>query len=208
MYLFFTKRSYFIEPIQKKEQDAIVQLTGIHAQMIHAVPADSEKATRCANQKYIKQILSGFFGEEAFDVCAEFRTHNMATQSFCYLLNFVQEHNPDLIRKISIPEFNNTSTRMILANHTLSQLNIIYDGSSDSKKSSQLSCVLSFLNKCCSPMGKRRFQYQLLNPNFDEDWLKTEYKMISMLLDDNYFLLMSLESSWLKCVILKKYAVN
>jgi len=185
--IFSPSEVILLSPFQKKEQDTIVQLTGIQAQMIHSVPTESEKAVRCSNQKYIKQILSGFFGEESFDICSEFRTHNMATQSFCYLLNFVQEHNPDLIRKIEIPEFNNTSTRMILANHTLSQLNIIYDGNSDSKKSSQLSCVLSFLNKCCSPMGKRRFQYQLLNPNFDEQWLKTEYKMISMLFDDNYF---------------------
>jgi len=185
--IFSPSEVILLTPFQKKELDSIVQLTGIHAQMIHAVPADSEKAIRCSNQKYIKQILSGFFGEESFDVCSEFRTHNMATQSFCYLLNFVQEHNPDLIRKISIPEFNNTSTRMILANHTLSQLNIIYDGGSDSKKTSQLSCVLSFLNKCCSPMGKRRFQHQLLNPNFDENWLQTEYKMISTILDDKYY---------------------
>ena len=75
---------------------------------------------------------------------------------------------------------------MILANHTLSQLNIIHDMNSGSKNG-QFSCVLSFLNKCCSSMGKRRFQYQLLNPNFDEDWLTMEYKMIDIFMN-NYYL--------------------
>jgi len=185
--IFCPSEVLLLSPFDKKQIDTIIQFTGIQSQMIHCVSSTSEKAGRCSNQKYVKQILSAFFGEEAFDVCTEFRDHNIATQSFCYLLNFVQEHNPDLIRKIAIPEFNNTSTRMILANHTLSQLNIIHDGNSDSKKYSQLSCVLSFLNKCCSAMGKRLFQYQLLNPNFDETWLTQEYKMISTGLA-NYYL--------------------
>ena len=194
-----------ISPFDEPKIKSIIQLTGLRPQMIHKVSSidngasrgvvstsgasvnEFEKTIRCANQKYIKQIMSHFFGEEAYDVCCEFQTHNIATQSLCYLLNFIQEHNPDLVRKISMPEFNNTSARMILANHTLTQLNIINDASLDAKKSGQLSSVLSFLNKCCSPMGKRRFQYQLLNPTFDETWLSNEYNMISHMLTDNYY---------------------
>jgi DNA mismatch repair protein MutS len=187
-----------LSPFEDKDVQSIIQMSGIQSQMIHLVntkPLEKKETTinkqldkvqRCSSQKYTKQILSNFFGEEAYDLCNEFQTYNMATQSFCYLLNFVQEHNAQLVRKISIPEFNNTSTRMILANHTLSQLNIIHDMNSGSKHG-QFSCVLSFLNKCCSSMGKRRFQYQLLNPNFDEEWLNTEYKMIDAFLN-NYYL--------------------
>lgn len=184
--IFVPSEVVIISPFERKDIDSIIQLTGLQPQMIHLVNTTTEKAKRCSSQKYTKQILSSFFGEEAYDICCEFRTHVMATQSFCYLLNFIQEHNPNLIRKISMPEFNNTSTRMILANHTLSQLNIIHDMNSESQ-GGQFSCVLSFLNKCCSSMGKRRFQYQLLNPNFDEEWLGIEYSMVSMLLDDNYY---------------------
>jgi DNA mismatch repair protein MutS len=192
-----------LSPFEDKDVQSIIQMSGIQSQMIQSqmihlvntkplekkentINKQLDKVQRCSSQKYTKQILSNFFGEEAYDLCNEFQTYNMATQSFCYLLNFVQEHNAQLVRKISIPEFNNTSTRMILANHTLSQLNIIHDMNSGSKHG-QFSCVLSFLNKCCSSMGKRRFQYQLLNPNFDEDWLNTEYKMIDAFLN-NYYL--------------------
>ena len=197
--IFSPSEVIILSPFDDKMVTNIMQLTGLNPQMIHKVaipntnsisnePNQSlEKVSRCMNQKYIKQILSTFFGDEAFDVCSEFRTHNMATQSYCYLLNFIQEHNPDLVRKISIPEFNNTSCRMILANHTLSQLNIINDDTVDSKKSGKLSCVLSFLNKCCSPMGKRRFQSQLLNPTFDEEWLNAEYKMTNFILNEHYY---------------------
>jgi len=181
-----------ISAFESKDINSIIQMIGIQSQIIHLVntknvdnKTEIEKVQRCSNQKYTKQILTNFFGEEAYDLCSEFQTYIMATQSFCYLLNFVQEHNSQLVRKIAIPEFNNTSTRMILANHTLSQLNIIHDMNSVSKNG-QLSCVLSFLNKCCSSMGKRRFQYQLLNPKFDEDWLTMEYKMIDVFINEYY----------------------
>jgi len=102
-------------------------------------------------------------------------------------LNFIQEHNNELVRKISIPEFNNTSDRMILANHTLKQLNIIDDNIMESKQYGNLSSVLTLLNKCCTPMGKRKFQYQLTNPVFDTEWLNSEYMMTDLMLtDDNY----------------------
>jgi len=176
----------FISPFEKKEIDSIIQFSGIQTQMIHFVSNGCEKVKRCTSQKYIKQLLSKFFGEEAYDICKEFQINNMATQSLCFLLNFIQEHNQNLIRKICIPDFNNTSTRMVLANHTLSQLNIIHDSNSESN-SGQYSSVLSFLNKCCSSIGKRRFQYQLLNPNFDEAWLSKEYSMITNLIGEKYY---------------------
>jgi DNA mismatch repair protein MutS len=108
----------------------------------------------------------------------------MATQSFCYLLDFIQEHNPNLVRKISMPIFNNVSTRMVLANHTLKQLNMIDD---NGKQSGNLSSVLSFLNKCCSPMGKRLFEYQLTNPTFEKQWLQNEYDTTSIMLNNYHF---------------------
>lgn len=184
-----------LSPFQEKDVQSIIQMAGIQSQTIHLLnTTDSqdkkqmEKIQRCSTQKYTKQIIANFFGEESYDLCAEFQTYNIATQSLCFLLNFIQEHNSYLTKKIAIPDFNNTSTRMILANHTLSQLNIIHDMNSQSK-SGQYSCVLSFLNKCSSSMGKRRFQYQLLNPNFDEDWLNMEYKMIAEFMNDNYYLI-------------------
>lgn len=138
-----------------------------------------EKALNCTKQTYIQQILTTFYNHtEVLETCMEFQTYAIATQSFCYLLNFIQEHNPDLIKKIHMPSFSNTSNRMILANHTLKQLNIINDNSTDSKSAGVLSSVSTFLNKCCTTMGKRKFQYEITHPIFDISWLENEYNMI------------------------------
>jgi DNA mismatch repair protein MutS len=178
-----------LSPFEKEDLKTFIKFVGIQSPRIHRIDCrdkENKKVVNCANQKYIKQILSTFFDEELFNQCSEFQTQINATQAFCFLLNFIQEHNPDLIRKIATPDFNNTSYRVILANHTLSQLNIIGDMSQDSQKSGHLSSVLSLLNKCCSAMGKRKFQDQLTNPTFDEAWLTKEYKMISTMLSENH----------------------
>lgn len=184
----------FISNFQEPTVKSILQFVGLQAQNQHIHIIDTndvmnEKAQNCTKQKYIHHILGQMYGEEAITICAEFNTHVIAVQSFCYLLNFIQEHNPNLVRNIGLPDFDNKSDRLILANHTLKQLNIIDDKSNDGKSCGQLSSVLSFLNRCSTSMGKRLFQSQLLNPTFSEIWLNKEYQMIeSMLLQDKSIL--------------------
>lgn len=144
-------------------------------------------ALNCTKQTYINQIILSFF-ELDCNTAIEFNRNVIATQAFCYLLNFIKEHNPDLVRKISIPSFTNTSTKLILANHTLRQLNIIDDNNMNSKSSGHLSSVLAFLNRCSTSMGKRTFKYQLLNPTFDTTVLNGDYDITEHILskDDSY----------------------
>lgn len=142
-----------------------------------------ETVERCKKQIYIQYVLSKYFGVEGdkgtdvFESCLEFAFYMYATQSLCYLLHFIEEHNYHFVKKLQLPIFQNTSKRVVLANHTLKQLNILSDANEDGKKQGHLGSVLSFLNKCMTPMGKRMFQNQLLQPVFDEDWLETEYSI-------------------------------
>ena len=170
-----------ISPFDSATLNTILQYSGVKTEVIHRFgPDSSDKIQNCGKQKYISHILGTFFGEESYSACAEFRQSTIATQAFCYLMDFVQEHNPNLVRKISIPMFQNTSDRMVLANHTLKQLNMIGDGG-------KLSSVYSFLNKCQTPMGKRLIHQQMTAPTFNEKWLNREYEMTQVLLDNYHF---------------------
>jgi DNA mismatch repair protein MutS len=160
-------------------RNKILQYTGIPLQTtIHNIDCNDSKAVNSTKQTYIDQILTIVFGSETFAKCYEFQENIFATQAFCFLLNFVQEHNPDLIRKIALPTLSKTSHRVIMANHTLTQLNIIDDKSNTYHVSRRLTSVANFLNRCCTAMGRRKFVYQLTNPTFDTEWLNTEYSMI------------------------------
>ena len=134
-----------------------------------------EILSNCTKQKYIEYVLDKYFGEDTFQVCSEFAYYMYATQSLCYLLHFLQEHNQCFTQRLSLPIFQNTSKRVVLANHTLKQLNILSDNGSQDKGT--FGSILSLLNKCQTAMGKRKFQTQLLQPVFDEKWLNQEYEM-------------------------------
>jgi DNA mismatch repair protein MutS len=109
-----------------------------------------------------------------------------ATQSFCYLLDFIYQHNPNLVYKIAEPVIENKSNRLILANHSLKQLNIIDD--SDREYKGKYSSVSKMLNECITSMGKRKFAHHFLNPVTDPIYLQNEYNIIESALStfDDY----------------------
>jgi DNA mismatch repair protein MutS len=173
----------------EKEMDSIISYAGLSCNLIHKVHIDStinnvkmSRVKNCEKQPYQKEILSKFYKFDNFDIFIKnFYENNIATQAFCYLLDFVYQHNPQLVNKISEPIFENCSERLTLANHSLKQLNIINDGS---VKSSKLSSVSDLLNDCLTPMGSRKFLYNILNPIFDTDILKREYDITEYLISN------------------------
>ena len=174
---------------EEKELDNVISYAGISCNLIHKIHINEKinnvKMTRvknCEKQPYQKEILSKFYKFDSFEVFIQnFNDNNIATQSFCYLLDFVYQHNPQLVNKIAEPVFENCSERLTLANHSLKQLNIINDGSI---KSSKLSSVSDLLNNCLTPMGRRKFLYNMLNPICDNNKLKREYDITEYILND------------------------
>lgn len=142
-----------------------------------------EKAFRCTKQKYIHGILVSLYGEKVVNQCSEFDMYLYATRAFCYMINFIGEHRSELITKLVLPEFYNTSDRVVLANHTLKQLNILeVEDSKGMGVEGRLQSVVGFLNRCRTAMGQRMIQTQITNPTFCEEWLEKEYSMTDVLL--------------------------
>lgn len=140
-----------------------------------------EKIRKCEKQIYQREILETFYVIKNFNAFYEsFLPYTVATQSFCFLLDFVFQHNPSLVKKISDPIFEHTTNRLLLANHSLKQLNILDDAMHDYV--GRYSSVEKCLNQCLTPMGRRRFSYQLLHPMIDDTMLTHEYEMMDLFL--------------------------
>ena len=169
----------FISPFDSDFNKKISQFIGIEFSNVHYYSLKDNRVLNCMKQTYTQLILSKHFGEDSLQHCEEFYSYSIATQSLCFLLDFIEQHNTSLIRHIHMPYFNNVSTRVILANHTLKQLNII----NDQQYKGTLSSVLNFTNKCCSSIGKRLYKYQLTNPCFDSNWLNSQYDFIDSILN-------------------------
>jgi DNA mismatch repair protein MutS len=115
-----------------------------------------------------------------------FPTHSIAIQSFCFLLDFVDQHNPNLAKKLAEPVFENYTDRLILSNHSLRQLNII----DDARHTGKCRSVSSLLNNSVTTMGKRQFMYQLHYPSTHRPTLQASYDITDHLLKkgEAYFL--------------------
>ena len=169
--------------LSEKEVDDVINYTNIKCNSIHRICTDYDRnadssnpatvrAKNCEKPNYQKEILTKFYDADNYEVFIQnFYDHDVAAKAFCFLLDFVFQHNPNLVNKIDEPIFENCSTRLTLANHSLKQLNII----DDSNYSGKYSSVVKMLNRCITPMGKRKFAYNFVNPTTERLYLEQEY---------------------------------
>jgi len=179
-----------IANLLEPEITEILNFTNVNCSLVHKISLlnnnNSEIIKRALNsekQIYQKELFSRFYKIEDYNVFSQnFYENTIATQAFCFLLDFIYQHNPNLVNKISEPKFENCSDRLILANHSLKQLNIIDDQKYEQKN--KLSSVERMLNICITPMGKRRFSYHLLNPTTNISYLNNEYDTTEYILQN------------------------
>lgn len=169
---------------EQTQMDDVVQFMSLQDVKVHMVSLHTDTmmsvdAQKCEKQIYQQEIIETFFGDIGEQIMTNFMMKPISTRALCFLLHFVQCHNSNLVKNVKHPQFTNTSERMILANHSLKQLNII------SNKSGQLSCVLNLLNKCATPMGKRAFKDNLLNPSINPDQITASYEMTAYWIENN-----------------------
>ena len=157
----------------------VVKFASIDCDTVHKLSTNNKEGAyytqihNCDSQQYQKELLERFYSIKDYDNFYEtyrFREYSMASLSFCFLLNFIYSIQPDMVRKIKEPMFKNTTKRLVLANHSTKQLNIISTQGSVGK----LSSVIAFLNRCKTSMGKREMKQQILNPTIDEIFLQRE----------------------------------
>ena len=155
---------------------------GLQNVFVHTYNSDMVAVNHAEKQVYRRHMLNKYFGEEAIYQCTEFSQCELATQSFCFLLNFLEEHNKELCKRVKLPQLennnNNSGKLVLLANHTLHQLNIMDDVKIKTHPQHVLSSVHSWTNKCITTMGKRLFLHTLTHPIYDETALEKEYAIM------------------------------
>ncbi len=170
-----------ISNIEESKVDDIINYVKIEGRKIHKLNSNDSRVKNAEKQTYQTEILNKFFptntSESLFNSSLEF---TYAIQSYVYLLNFVFEHNPNLIHKIHEPCIENKTERMLLANHSLQQLNIIDDHTYKGK----LSSVSNFLNNCITPMGIRSFKHSILHPTTNHIVMEKSYNITEYLLNN------------------------
>ena len=115
----------------------IIDFASIDCVKLHIVSSDIDSkektllnkfAINAEKQLYQREIIKRFYPNMLEEIVFQhLPTHFVAIQSFTFLLDFVYQHSPNLVRKITEPTFENQTDKLILANHSLKQLNMLDD---------------------------------------------------------------------------------
>lgn len=154
-----------------------------------------KRAKNCEKQIYQREILASFYPNLTNNdiYMHKFDQYIFATQSFCYLLDFIHQHNTALTRQINLPTFDNMGDYLMLENSSLVQLNILDDGKQINAK--YASVVKICTNEAQTPMGKRKITDMLLHPVIDPEYLRQEYNIVAdtqVMCDENPDVMMRL----------------
>jgi DNA mismatch repair protein MutS len=182
------KETIIISNLNNEIIDLIINFINLNSIQIHKISLENcdknnilyKQAINCELQKYQSEIFNRFFKNNS-NFIEDYYYTCIASQSFCFLLDYVYKHNPNLLENIDIPIKENHENKLILANHSLKQLNII----SDQRYQGKLGCVQDFLNNCVTIMGKREFNYNLLNPITDCNILNKSYYITEHIIKNN-----------------------
>lgn len=166
------KEILFISPFDELTLNKIIKYVNLETKLVHKISLTDKKIKNCIKQSYQKKIFLKFFSVDNFYIFVE---NSIASQAYAYLLEFLNDHNSSLIKKIKKPVFENSLSRVVLSNYSLKQLEIVGD-----KKS-----LCNMLNDCVTPMGKRYFIEKLTNPTIDQIYLNKEYNIIEHIISMN-----------------------
>ncbi len=189
----------FIHNIEEDQIKQIIQFLNTTCKKKYIVDIEqkentlSKQALNCESQIYQDEIIKTFFPHVNLEIFKyNLNDKPICLQSYCFLLNFVQQHNVSLIQKIHEPNIEHIETTLVCANHSFKQLNFIAQHQ-DNKLNTMIddseqpiNCVLSLLNQCKTKMGKRHMNQVLLNPICDIEKLNERYTMIEHIIKQKY----------------------
>ena len=105
-------------------------------------------------------------------------THlNWARISLVSLLDFVNNHQSNLINKLQVPELFENSNNLYLGNRSLEQLNVLPINNNKS--------LFNIISSAKSILGKRFLRNELSNPISNINILNNRYNLIESFIDDN-----------------------
>ena len=100
--------------------------------------------------------------------------------SYILLLQFVFEHNENIVKNMKKPIIWDDTNHLILSYDTINQLNMIQDKTNMNKK---LDSVMNLLDNTSTAFGRRLFRYKISHPIINISTLKYHYDIIESLID-------------------------
>lgn len=104
----------------------------------------------------------------------------LAVVSFCYMLQYVYEHDEKLVTNLLLPQELEKSRHMSIEYNSIQQLNI--KNQNEGEK-----CLSKILNRCVTSFGKRKFWDWLINPITNNNELVERYTNTEFYIKDSLY---------------------
>jgi DNA mismatch repair protein MutS len=199
--------AYESENITEQTIDIIIKYVKINSKIIRKIDTSkiinndmlNKQCEKCKSEIIQYNIMENYYGGKHEQICDNLKANEYGFHSFCFLLYYMNLHNKDLVKNIKEPKIYNDEIdeNLLLANHSLKQLNIISDGNYN--KNNNLSSVVKFLNKCSTAMGKRKMNLLLTNPIINSKKLINLYDITEYIID-NYDIFENIDVKYIKYI--------
>lgn len=105
-----------------------------------------------------------------------------ATIAITNTLDYIYQHNSNLINELKVPKYFNEHKYMVLGNNAQYQLNIV-DYYNWDKIDSKFHSLNAVVNNCCTPMGKRNLKQRLCAPFTNPKTIQNFYNQTEKMLE-------------------------
>tara|TARA_B110000208_G_scaffold192049_1_gene262233 strand:+ start:5954 stop:9133 length:3180 start_codon:yes stop_codon:yes gene_type:complete len=170
----------------KIDREKIIEYLQINDQQIHFnIYSDSH----LLKNSFKTELLNKIYRERGMLTAEEYihlERSPFALASFVYLIQFVYDHNENIINKLSSPEILNTEDYLVLSHDSISQLNVMPN--SYIRKHSKISSLWDVIDKTKTVMGRRLLRSNLLNPIINAEILNKRYDNVENMIDNENFL--------------------
>jgi len=107
--------------------------------------------------------------------------------SLTIIIDFIQEHNKNLIKKLKLPQTLLNYNNLIMGNNAQYQLNILNGDNMLIGGKTKIKCLLDIINISTTPMGKRYTKNMLSSPMSDSKAIEEVYNNVDNILKGNIY---------------------
>ncbi len=170
-----------INGINKMNKDDILKYIGIEPTTMTTYKLTNPELV--INNRYQNTLLDEIFNNNLSSI--NLHAYNYARLALVGLLEFVKNHQPILLNKLTEPEYFDNQETLYLGNRCLNQLDVINQDSNNAQSAGKK--LFDIICKTKTPMGKRFLIDQLCNPLINPDELNKRYNIIDIILTNKIY---------------------
>jgi len=128
---------------------------------------------------YQKHVLSKIFNQKNPIEYLDIEQYHYGRISLMLLLNYIEMHNPELLKNLTNVQNYNNKSYLYLGNNAIQQLNVLSSDITQNKIGNRYKSLFDVVNFTQTPMGRRLLKRELAHPLTSVSEISKRYELIS-----------------------------